>query len=47
MKAKFNKNQEKAVTFFNGPCLVLAGPGSGKTYVLTNRILYLITIIIY
>ena len=42
MKAKFNKNQEKAVTFFNGPCLVLAGPGSGKTYVLTNRILYLI-----
>ncbi len=42
MKKKFNLDQKKAVTFANGPCLVVSGPGSGKTYVLTNRILYLI-----
>ena len=42
MNKKFNKNQKKAVEFYKGPCLVLAGPGSGKTYVLTNRIYNLI-----
>ncbi|MBR0039438.1 MAG: ATP-dependent helicase [Lachnospiraceae bacterium] len=43
MKRSFNKNQKMAVEHGDGPCLVIAGPGSGKTYVLTNRILSLIT----
>lgn len=42
MKNKFNPDQERAVKWKDGPCLVLAGPGSGKTFVLTNRILNLI-----
>ena len=38
---KFNEEQLLAITHFNGPCMVLAGPGSGKTTIIVNRIRFL------
>ncbi|MCR5402553.1 MAG: ATP-dependent helicase [Butyrivibrio sp.] len=37
-----NKSQQMAITHINGPAMVLAGPGSGKTFVIVQRIRYLI-----
>lgn len=37
-----NKEQKEAIMHRDGPAMVLAGPGAGKTYVITNRVKVLI-----
>ena len=39
---KVNAAQEEAITHRDGPAMVLAGPGSGKTFVIVQRLKYLI-----
>lgn len=40
---RVNPAQKRAIIHFKGPALVVAGPGSGKTFVITQRIRYLIS----
>lgn len=42
MERVMSLEQKEAVSHFMGPCLCMAGPGSGKTFVLTERIASLV-----
>ena len=40
--SKLNNNQKEAIINLDGPCLIVAGAGSGKTKVLTTRVVHII-----
>ena len=42
MLENLNNRQKEAIEYNDGPLLILAGAGSGKTKVLTTKIAYLI-----
>ena len=42
MRARLDPEQRAAVEFVDGPLLIVAGPGTGKTRTLTHRIAHLI-----
>ncbi len=42
LRQETNPEQYEAITHESGPCMVLAGPGSGKTFVITKHVLFLI-----
>ncbi len=39
---ELNREQKEAVLYTDGPALVLAGPGTGKTHTIASRVVYLI-----
>ena len=39
-----NKQQQRAIAHNTGPALILAGPGSGKTFTTVERVRYLIEV---
>ena len=39
---QLNENQKKAVEYLDGPLLVLAGPGTGKTQLLSQKVAYIL-----
>ncbi len=43
LQSKANPHQLEAILATDGPVLIIAGPGSGKTFTLVERIVYLIT----
>ena len=40
--SNLNNNQKEAILNPDGPCLIVAGAGSGKTKVLTTRVVHII-----